>query len=47
MKILIGCECSGVVRNAFRKLGHDAWSCDTTSGMGLTFILSCDRIFML
>jgi len=28
MKILIGCECSGVVRRAFRKRGHDAWSCD-------------------
>lgn len=28
MKILIGCEESGVVREAFRKLGHDAWSCD-------------------
>lgn len=22
------CECSGVVREAFRELGHDAWSCD-------------------
>ena len=28
MKILIACECSGRVRDAFRKLGHDAWSCD-------------------
>jgi hypothetical protein len=28
MKILIACESSGAVRNAFRKLGHDAWSCD-------------------
>lgn len=28
MKVLIGCERSGVVREAFRKLGHDAWSCD-------------------
>ncbi len=28
MKILIACEYSGVVRDAFRKLGHDAWSCD-------------------
>lgn len=26
--MLIGCECSGVVRRAFRELGHDAWSCD-------------------
>jgi hypothetical protein len=28
MKILIGCEESGVVRDAFLKKGHDAWSCD-------------------
>jgi len=28
MKILIACEFSGVVREAFAKLGHDAWSCD-------------------
>jgi site-specific DNA-cytosine methylase len=28
MKILIACEESGTVREAFRGLGHDAWSCD-------------------
>ena len=28
MKVLIACESSGTVREAFRKLGHDAWSCD-------------------
>lgn len=28
MRILVACESSGVVREAFRKLGHDAWSCD-------------------
>ena len=28
MKILIACEYSGVVREAFTKLGHDAMSCD-------------------
>jgi len=28
MRVLIGCERSGIVRDAFRKLGHDAWSCD-------------------
>ena len=28
MKILIVCESSGTVREAFRALGHDAWSCD-------------------
>jgi hypothetical protein len=28
VKVLIACEFSGVVRNAFAALGHDAWSCD-------------------
>lgn len=28
MKILVGCERSGVVRDELRKLGHNAWSCD-------------------
>ena len=28
MNVLVACEFSGVVREAFRKLGHDAWSCD-------------------
>lgn len=28
MRVLIGCEFSGVVRDAFRAKGHDAWSCD-------------------
>lgn len=28
MKVLVGCEFSGVVRDAFRAAGHDAWSCD-------------------
>lgn len=28
MKVLVACEFSGVVRDSFRALGHDAWSCD-------------------
>src|SRR5262245_44577499 len=28
MKILVACEFSGWVRDAFQALGHDAWSCD-------------------
>lgn len=28
MKILVACEYSAVVRDAFRAKGHDAWSCD-------------------
>ena len=34
MKVLIGCEFSAVVRDAFRAKGHDAWSCD---------LLPCER----
>ena len=28
MKVLVACEYSGVVREAFAKKGHDSWSCD-------------------
>ena len=28
MRILIACEYSGIVREAFKNKGHDAWSCD-------------------
>lgn len=28
MRVLAGCESSGVVRRAFAARGHDAWSCD-------------------
>lgn len=28
MKVLVACEFSGTVREAFRLRGHDAWSCD-------------------
>ena len=28
MRVLVGCECSGVVSAAFRALGHEAYSCD-------------------
>ena len=31
MKILIACEFSGRVRDAFRIKGHNAWSCDLLS----------------
>jgi len=29
MRVLVACEYSGVVRDAFVNQGHDAWSCDT------------------
>ncbi len=28
MRVLVACEYSGRVRDAFRSYGHDAWSCD-------------------
>ena len=28
LRVLIGCETSGIVRQAFLAHGHDAWSCD-------------------
>lgn len=28
MRVLVACEFSGVVRDAFLRRGHDAWSCD-------------------
>jgi hypothetical protein len=28
LRVLVACEYSGAVRNAFRELGHEAWSCD-------------------
>ena len=28
MRVLVACEYSGIVRNAFLARGHDAWSCD-------------------
>lgn len=28
MRVLVACECSGIVRDAFAANGHDAWSCD-------------------
>ena len=31
MKVLIGCEFSGILREEFKKRGHDAWSGDLLS----------------
>lgn len=28
LNVLVACEWSGAVRDAFRRLGHEAWSCD-------------------
>ena len=36
MRVLVACEYSGKVREAFRALGHDAWSCDLLPSDNLT-----------
>jgi hypothetical protein len=33
VRVLVACEFSGVVREAFRTAGHDAWSCDLMAAM--------------
>jgi hypothetical protein len=48
MRVLVGCECSGVVREAFRALGHDAWSCDLKPAEdGSPFHFQCDLLDLL
>lgn len=48
MKVLIGCEFSGIVRNAFRRNGHDAWSCDLLSAEDNSqYHLQCDVMDIL
>ncbi len=43
MKIIVGYETSGMVREAFRALGHDAWSCDLLPAEdGSSFHMQCD-----
>jgi hypothetical protein len=43
MFVLIGCESSGEVREAFRRNGHDAWSCDLLpADDGSAHHLQCD-----
>jgi hypothetical protein len=36
MNVLIGCEESGALRDAFHAVGCNSWSCDTKSGRGQT-----------
>lgn len=48
MKVLVGCEFSGVVRNAFRQRGHEAWSCDLLPAAdGSPYHLQADLNFVL
>lgn len=48
LRVLIGCEESATVRDAFRALGHDAWSCDTEPTRGDTrWHFQCDLFELL
>ncbi len=43
MRILVACESSGVVREALRRRGHDAWSCDLLPAKdGSPYHFQCD-----
>lgn len=42
MKVLIACEYSGIVRDAFARKGHDAWSCDILPSESPGNHLQCD-----
>ena len=48
MRVLIGCEHTGVMRRAFRARGHDAYSCDILSaGDGAAHHIQCDVLDIL
>lgn len=50
MRVLVACEFSGIVREAFRKKGHDAWSCDllpTEDGSEFHFQSDIKNILLL
>lgn len=48
MNVLIGCEFSGVVREAFRRRGHNAWSCDLEPAEdGSPYHLQCNVMYVL
>lgn len=48
MRVLVACEYSGRVREAFRKRGHDAWSCDfLESEDGSLNHIQCDVVHIL
>jgi len=47
MKVLVACEFSGVVRDAFAAKGHDAWSCDLLPSDRPGNHLQCDVLTIL
>jgi hypothetical protein len=43
MRVLVACEFSGIVRRAFKAMGHEAWSCDLQPSEDRSdFHLQCD-----
>jgi hypothetical protein len=44
MKVLVACEFSGIVRDAFAARGHDAWSCDLLPSERNGQHMQCDAI---
>ena len=49
MRVLVACEYSGRVRDAFRAHGHDAWSCDLlpTEVVGPHFMAPVEHVLDL
>lgn len=48
MRVLVGCEQFGIMREAFRQRGHDAWSCDLKPARdGSRYHLQCDVLTVL
>lgn len=47
MRVLVACEFSGVVRDAFAARGHDAWSCDLRPTLAPGNHLQCDVLGVL
>lgn len=47
MKVLVGCESSGRVRDALRAKGHEAYSCDLLPSPDPRYHLQCDVLTVL
>ena len=47
MKVLVACEFSGTVRDAFTAAGHDAWSCDLLPTESPGQHIQCDVLAIL
>ena len=47
MRVLVACEFSGTVRDAFTRLGHEAWSCDIVPSDTIGNHYQCDLFEVL